>query len=1308
MSSSRETLEYYIAVADLSSSEQLELQEKIQFFLEQRNQRAPEKHRALVFVKNQEQKSLAAVLRANPEAQALLSGFQLTVGNSRRGQATFQELDPSLRFPLYRSLEKLRENGALVGKKLIFAGNLEKKIREMLKLGISVSVTLHTEKREEAFASFSLDQLDQLPLLGSETEDSNISAVIPIIHPEQLDPEHTDTAGPGIKVQKINSIEFGDIWFDGVIHLDSEGGESWLQSSLQETLEKVESQSQQEQKEREKEQEREFSNYLHAKKLLVVLPAEINSIITQQFQLDSWQNITSFSSVAELSGQLHNGVSDDIIQELEKVSYEPVNDILDGEERDRFYLAMLNEEVLFEKLEEELRGQGSYLNLLGTELVQQLFTEFSESYVDQLLNGLWEKSFSFFYSRLHEQVQRFLSINFFKNREHALAAWNSLDQNDRDIFLAENTPSILATLNLIRTPLFRELFPEQEVDADYEYDSTRMFSQMSPKFRKIRFDLFKKSLGEFRLTAMQWRQKFSKTQFDQLISYYISLMTEEFLRQLRPGLRLQFNRKAAILDETKIKEMILKIPLKAKLVILLENRESIMIKVHLEPEHLLRVLRHKKRFTLAGSLLLGLKQFNRRESKTGLFQQIIQAENLKKERIHELALYLCGPTGRSALEKLCAFYSIITPGYDLLICRKEDQERLVHYREALEALKLPIDEQVDLELFRIFQEQHLDFQQYDQLANSVHAKIKQLEDKIRAAEQEDPISGYLLGTMSMVMRMVGKILLNQGDASLLKQLDERKEVQLRIFGERKQLVETIRQEWDQTQSALRKMSLKEKKQRELMQAQEQKVQEKLAALQDDMKKMDGAQSTLDSVEGEFELIKQEQRNLAGRFYQILKPIMIPFLTDSSSKLLHQIKKIFIKHEILRKREIFMFSDEEIRAFSHLKIVFVSDDPKLLEFIHYCLGLDQLEDQLLQVCTTGSFPEKPDLLILGDDVSHLDFSAFLPEAYIFTLGAMDFYAALKEIESQKLQVEKKQLQVQKQIQAAKQLLKQEGGSLRQMITRKKQLQQMVNAFRERTKQITAQSTQQQKELKMSQVEVEMLSEKFTSIDEQFEEAYDLISTMVAPKATAIEEVRESLTEQSKVLPEKLLRITKDLSILILVKTVKESAEKIAAETFAELKKWVELQHKFRYSSLKNAELVVAHDGTTESKNLTRQMPGVIAQHLGVFESQVQEMSFARLESDVMDHDAQYQFVLILWRQQEDQLEKASRLLKKLKKKMKNCYFLVLTPYQLSLQEQGPLITNLHVIRDCATLVNSQDRDFSNSLHLQQLLQEVAPL
>jgi len=358
---------------------------------------------------------------------------------------------------------------------------------------------------------------------------------------------------------------------------------------------------------------------------------------------------------------------------------------------------------------------------------------------------------------------------------------------------------------------------------------------------------------------------------------------------------------------------------------------------------------------------------------------VIKTEHLTNLRLKELTSYLISPEGKPTFKKLCGHFSIHRSGYGAVICRSHEEKELSQYIELKNSVKLPIEQQVDMKLYRLFHETKLNINQYEQLSTQVKEKIELFKKKIREQEKQDPVGVYILETIGITTQMLGSILLNKREPSILEKLDERNEVRHRTLEEREIFLHHCKNKCQAVQESIEREKEKEQDCKELIGTLNPKINKKVGALQEGMKKFEGMIGKKEQSQQNFDQLIQQQRKLADRLYQLIRPLLLHFLSESTSDFFGMIKEMFIDYKPPEKREIFMFSDKEIHSLVQLQIVFITDNKTLHDFIKYCLQMDHLENQLMVLCGSNNIPENPNLLILGNDVISLDFTNYVEKS-----------------------------------------------------------------------------------------------------------------------------------------------------------------------------------------------------------------------------------------------------------------------------------------------------------------------------------------
>ncbi|NIR98992.1 MAG: hypothetical protein GWO39_12850, partial [Gammaproteobacteria bacterium] len=125
----------------------------------------------LVYTVNAEDANLAQVLRMNPEADALFTGFAYDAEHSEsfKQQLTVETpqdllaVEPSLRYPRIAELLRLVDEGAFRHRKLVLVGDLYGKIGQYLRSALPVTLTAFADPdHSQVTAPIRITAIDRL------------------------------------------------------------------------------------------------------------------------------------------------------------------------------------------------------------------------------------------------------------------------------------------------------------------------------------------------------------------------------------------------------------------------------------------------------------------------------------------------------------------------------------------------------------------------------------------------------------------------------------------------------------------------------------------------------------------------------------------------------------------------------------------------------------------------------------------------------------------------------------------------------------------------------------------------------------------------------------------------------------------------------------------------------------------------------------------------------------------------------------------------------------------------------------------
>ena len=968
---------------DLSQEKQSVIRQDMNSHIESLNQQDSSKSIVLGFINNQENRPLSNVVVANPRYDLLLSGFDVTRkdGNSKKieSQAVVTDdtpstlqIDPTLRFSAYQSFLKRQKSNSFRMKKVIFVGDLNLKIREFVHLGFQVHVETFTGiERKEVSAPIEIKDLTQLPKLNGVATD------------EQIEPAD------------IARLAIGDIWFDGVINIQGENDQFFIQDqTLVDTLTKAINLEGEKEAEFQKVEEEEKLRFVKKKKVVVMLEPAIRRVVSSRLKFDEMEQIFDFSLKATLFNFLDEGLSKGVIEILESKGLEEVAKLLDNQDRDMLLIGMLGKDLLPKFLTAEAKTFGSMIGDLEEAKKAKLFELMHGKIVDQLIKGLQETSMESFLSRVRSDLREEIILELFEESSLATEAWKALGDPQKDAFLKDMGHEVLASLMLTNSPMFKKKFPEITFELDQTYDSSK-FKKLDQDEAIMKLGLFAETLQNKRMGQAQMDRIFAETEFNPMIGTYISLQPKKFFNFFEAEVRKQLWSAAGSRRKDAITK---KLTPRDKGDIIIGGKDHSLTALVNNVDYLADLVKKGEYHELAGLLLLYLKQFNKGESKTGLLTRIATKAEYKQQRLANLISFFASDSGKAILEKLSLLIEDLSNSIDSVVCLSDDVEELSKHEALVDAQFTRIDDVVDTSLMKLLGQGSVDLDKFERIQDEIEVKIKATAQKLRESGKRDPVGNYLSESMIILLEITTHAMHNKLTSSMLEQLDERNKAKEEILDQvdanidelKKELVEATKKfpaykkRSGEITDALRKMSAQ--------------TSGKLKELQGHLRQFDHYQAELKVAEVNKKKVAITQKKLSIQFSRLISPLLlntVKKLPNPVSKLFGSFKSSMSGSEKPKPRVIFNFKEEELNQLMKHNIVFCTNDEFLKRFIVTCLKIDRLDDKLFSIVGSSEIPSDPELLFVGSDLEKMDFSNVVEEDRKVLFADQVFYKSLHQ-------------------------------------------------------------------------------------------------------------------------------------------------------------------------------------------------------------------------------------------------------------------------------------------------------------------------
>src|SRR5579862_3256077 len=246
------------------------------------------------------------VLTLNATADALVTSLPYEGGTSTgslpEGAATAGHegraagsVPAHLRYPVIGELQRAVDLGAFRHRKLILVGDLHAKIKDALQAQVPVQLTYFTDTgRTQLSPAVSIRALAQIAL---PEEDGQTPAGETPPAPPAAAPAG---AGAPIPVSRISTLRLGDVPFDGVVNMRERNGQASLQDpTVMDTARKLFSMQPARTGPGQEKIDAENRVYVQARRVLVVLDAELELVISDRLKFDGMEHLWRATSPEE-------------------------------------------------------------------------------------------------------------------------------------------------------------------------------------------------------------------------------------------------------------------------------------------------------------------------------------------------------------------------------------------------------------------------------------------------------------------------------------------------------------------------------------------------------------------------------------------------------------------------------------------------------------------------------------------------------------------------------------------------------------------------------------------------------------------------------------------------------------------------------------------------------------------------------------------------------------------------------------------------------------------------------------------------
>jgi len=1295
MSNPQKHIRLQLVSADLPVERQQVLKEQVGDQFARLNLSEPKTLREMVYILNQDNRPLPNVLNANPKADVVFSGFNATRVVEGFGQvkneamvgdepSTSLKIDPTLRLGAYIELKRLLDKGHFKMRILIFVGDLNRRIREFLQLGFEVRATLFADTERQAL---------QPPILI--TSDQQLPKLNGFPEREQLD------------LSDISELQIGDITFPGVINMEEEGGHYYVKDfTIDDTVKKILSLDEDKQVLIQEAVFEEKLVFVRTKHVYLVMEPSLAKIVHQRLSFDKMEVVVDYPdadrAIAAVEAQKTSGVADF----LETKGYDVVNKILDAPERELMLVASIGAKLLPDYLQKEMKGSADNLKLLKDEELTGLVEVADVKILDRLTAKLQEESIAAFLARIPADIREPLILEFLKDKEVAFEAWRVIGPKAQKEVLQAQGTQIQASLMLTNTKLFKEKFPDANFNQDASYDSATQFEGLDEAGMKLRMEIFSEGLKDKFLSYAEWSTIFEDEERDLVVATYITLFGDSFFNQLDASYRKIIWNQIGKKGEKQINKN-LKPP--HKRLILSHAKAEVIEVIKSDIEHILDLVRSGEGILFAQTLFLLLKQFNKVESKTGLFKKITANPKMKEHRVLGITELLSSEQGQEIFNKFTAQIDGLQTGADSLICRKDQVEKLQAHEGFKNAALTVVEDIVDASLLDMFAKGKINPKNFDAHQKKVEAKLAELKEKLKAKGADDPVGGYLLETMMIMMNMASEAVAGNLDQKMLEQLDEREKVKEEVMNSAERRILELEAEIVAFQEKLPQFEQQLKQDKIALGQFAEKTTEKLVRLQQSMNKFQDASNKLAQYSKLKIKVAKTQQQLSMRFFELIRPLVLQklrFLPAPFARVIAGVKQTFLTEQMSKHRLIFKFTDDELKGIAKRSVVFATEDVMLRRFILTCMQIDKLDNTLFQITGLDDLPDTVDLLFIGNDLLEYDFTEIIKEQFTVPFADDIFYKALATNEGQKNLIRSNLKRYGDYKLKLKEFLETEGSKLKLMANSQAKKQASMNRLKEQRDQTQKTFIDDQQKVGFLISEKETLDEKFAAIDEKFKSAKGAVTEAISSGGSSTETITNKAKEMASGLSSTLEDINRELAGLVFVKNVKDSVERLSKESQDKLITNIDQMGVVPGGKAATKHIVVCGDGMLDSMELQKAFEPAVKAYFGAG-VKFEELGLGRMEAEIAEQGKRPHLLIIIGNDEKNNFATFKDLAKRLKGMSPDSCILFFTGYTLNEDTSVEIADNINALRNHATPINTNLTDYAISTKLVELFAKVAP-
>ncbi|HEX7926153.1 MAG TPA: hypothetical protein VF678_01095, partial [bacterium] len=507
---------------DIALERQKILREKLGEFFQTLSDKSKQKKR-LVYTLNSDAAALEQVVKLNEEADALFTSFNYDTNpntGARQDQVVVTsgalgELTPQLRYPRIAEFQKLVDTGFFRHRKLILVGDIYTKIGQCLKSKLPVQITVFADPtRAKAATPIALTALEKVTPLNEPGDNG------------------------AIPVAQISSIQIADIPFHGIINMPEVENRFLLRDpTVLDTVRKLFVMPGVKEVLTKQRLADEKQTFVRTKRVLVVLDADLERIVSERLLFDGMQKVTRTHTLEEALQLLSTGKSQGIAEAFERAGYDIIFDVLTQEERDKFMLALIGNK-LPEYLEREIKAVKANAHALEASDLDSLLYSVPPEVLDMVLVDLQRRSYDRFLALIPMKIRDTVILQFLASPTQVQSAWRGIGEPEKKDIYEKLNGLILGYLNLTNSGLFKRKFPNLQFEFNNTYDSANL-ARMSPQDRQSTFSLLVKSLEKAKIPPGAIGHALQSPEIERLMLDLIAAQPAEFYNRLIPLVRKQ-------------------------------------------------------------------------------------------------------------------------------------------------------------------------------------------------------------------------------------------------------------------------------------------------------------------------------------------------------------------------------------------------------------------------------------------------------------------------------------------------------------------------------------------------------------------------------------------------------------------------------------------------------------------------------------------------------------------------------------------------------------------------------------------------